>query len=180
VKSERMIALLTLESKPELWPEVKPLVPDLLANADVEVRSKLLDLIVARKSLEFLPQIHALLRDQNDMLREHALKAVRHLAQPASVAPILAAAAAEEDDDIKVEMAEAALELGDKGGVPLLLDVMEKGDAQQGRKDAFEHLQAHIDSSLPFHADAADAARRDEVTALRSWWQAHAATISIK
>ncbi|MCE9592978.1 MAG: metal ABC transporter permease [Planctomycetes bacterium] len=177
-KSERMIALLTLEAQPELWPEVRPLVPDLLANADVEVRSKLLDLVAERHALDFLPQIHGLLRTPNDLLREQALKTVRRLAQPASAAPILAAAAVEEDDDLKVEMAEAALELGDASGVPFLLDVMEAGDAQQARTDAFEHLRAHVDSGLPFHAEGDATARRAEVAALRDWWRAHPSSFS--
>ena len=179
-KSERMIALLTLEAEPELWPKVQPLVPDLLATADVEVRSKLLDLIVKRKALEFLPQVQLLLRTPNDLLREQALKAVRGLAQPGSAAAILSAAAVEQDDDIKVEMAEAALELGDARGIPFLLDVMENGDAAQARRDAFEHFAAHVESDLPFHAEGNVAARSAEVSALRAWWQSHAASIYIK
>ncbi len=179
-KTERMIALLTAESNPDLWKKIQPLVPDLLANADIEVRAKLLDMIVAKKSVEFLPQIHPLLRAPNDAVREQALKAVRHLAQPSSAEPVLAAAAVEQDEDIKVEMAEASLELGATKGVPLLLDVMEKGDAVQARKDAWEHFAAHVSTSLPFHADGADAARASEVEALRAWWNANAGSIQVK
>ena len=73
-----------------------------------------------------------------------------------------------------------ALELGDARGIPFLLDVMENGDAAQARRDAFEHFAAHVESDLPFHAEGNVAARSAEVSALRAWWQSHAASIYIK
>jgi hypothetical protein len=179
-KSERMVALLTIESQPALWKKVQPLVPELLAHADIEVRSKLLDLIVDRHAVEYLPQVHALLSDPTDVVREQALKCVRRLAQKESIAPILQAAAKEEDEYIEVEMAEAVLELGSNDGVPRLLDVMEKGDAQQARKDAWEHLRAHVDLELPYHADGADGARAQEVQAIRAWWSQRGTSVQLK
>jgi hypothetical protein len=179
-KSERMVALLTIESQPELWKQVQPLVPDLLAHADLEVRSKLLDVIVERQGVEYLPQVHALLRDPVDVVREQALKCVRRLDQKASAEPILKAAADEEDEYIKVEMAEAALELGSNAGIPLLLDVMDQGDAAQARTDAWEHLKAHVDLDLPYHAEGAGPARAGEVQALRKWWSDHAGSVQVK
>jgi zinc/manganese transport system permease protein len=179
-KSERMVALLTIESQPELWKKVQPLVPDLLAHADLEVRSKLLDVIVERHGVEYLPQVHALLRDPVDVVREQALKCVRRLDQKASAEPILKAAADEEDEYIKVEMAEAALELGSNAGIPLLLDVMDQGDAAQARTDAWEHLKAHVELDLPYHADGAGPARAGEVQALRKWWSDHAGSVQVK
>jgi zinc/manganese transport system permease protein len=141
-KSERLLALLTIEADPASWPKVQPLIPDLLASADVEVRMKLLDLIVERKATEYLPQLHALLRAGDDVLRERALKCVRQLGAMQSADAILAAAKTEEDEYIKVEMAEALLEFGRGEGVPLLLDVMEQGDAAQeiGRASCRERV----------------------------------------
>lgn len=173
-KSERMVALLTIEADPELWPKLQPLVPELLAGAEMEVRAKLLDLIVERDAAQFLPQIHALLRSPDDVLREQALKSVRKLARPESAQPVLDAAAHEEDEYLQVELAEAALELGRMEGVGFLLDVMDRGEAEQARRDAYEHLMAHVAIPRPYKADAPAAERSLTVAAVREWWREHA------
>src|SRR6185503_10867800 len=107
----------------------------------------------ALRRKELLPAVHALLSDPDDAVREGALKCVRALAQPESVEPMLAAASSEEDEYLRVELAEAVIELGDARGIPILLEVMETGEARQARKDAWEHLHAHVAPPLEFHPD---------------------------
>jgi zinc/manganese transport system permease protein len=167
VKSEKIVALLRVEAEPELWGRVQPLVAGLLANADVEVRLKLLDLIAARKDAQFLPQVHELLRAPDDVVREEALKTVRALARDESRGAILDAAQHEEDDDLRVELAESLLELGDQRGLPILLDVMHRGATQQARKDAYEHFEAHVHSHLPYHAEPDHPDHEAEMAAFR-------------
>jgi zinc/manganese transport system permease protein len=171
VKSERLLALLSVEARPELWERVLPLVPGLLASADVEVRAKLLDLIESRHASELRTEVEALLTDADDLVREQAVHCVLVLGDRESAAPLLAAARIEEDESIKVEMAEAALELGERGGIDVLLDVMANGEAALARRDALEHLRAHVDTPLPYDASGSAAARAREVEALRSWWE---------
>ena len=170
VKSEKVGALLRVEADPALWTRAAPMFPELLDHSDVEVRLKLLDMLAAHASIDLLPKIHALMQDKDDVVRESALKCVRKLAKKESIEPLLAAAKVEEDEYLRVELAEATLELGDARGIPILLDVMEHGDAQQARKDAFEHLSAHVHASLPYHTDATPAEHTAEIAAFRKWW----------
>jgi hypothetical protein len=179
-KAERMVVLLRVEAKPDEWSQIAGSVPKLLATGDIEVQSKLLSLIGARGDAALLPSVHALLAAPDDLLREQALKCVRRLDRPESAQPVLDAARREDDESLKVEMAEAALEFDRLEGVPLLFDVMEQGEAEQARRDAWEHLTAHVDVTIPFDAGAAAAVRASEVGALREWWKARAGSTHIK
>jgi zinc/manganese transport system permease protein len=179
-KSERMVVLLRVEAQPQLWDEIAPAVPRLFESGEIDVERKLLELIAARKDTSQLATVHQLLRAPDDLLREQALKCVRTLASADSVAPLVAAAQGEQDDDLKVELAEAALELGSSAAVPQLFDVMEHGDAEQSRKDAWEHLTSHVDLPLPYQADASPPARAAQVAAMRAWWAQHGAATQLR
>jgi len=179
-KSERMVVLLRVEAEPQLWSKIAPSIPKLFASDEIEVEKKLLDLIAERKDATLLATVHGLLKAPDDILREQALKCVRTLGKAESVPAVLAAARSEEDEYLKVEFAEAALELGNIEGIPLLLEVMDTGDAAQARKDAWEHLKAHVDLDLPYHAEGAAPARAGEVQALRKWWTDHAGSVQVK
>jgi zinc/manganese transport system permease protein len=161
-KAERMLALAEVEADAKLWARVQPLVPKLFDNRETEVRVKLLDLIDAKKDASLLGAIHPLLTDADDSVREKALRTVRDLGSKDS-APALVAAAAKADDDFqRVEFGEALLELGDLRGVPPILEVLMHGEATQARKDAWEHLKAHL--PLPAELSPTDFA------ALERWW----------
>ncbi len=179
VKSEKVGALLRIEADPVLWEKAAPLFPGLLAHADVEVQLKLLDMIGNHAAAQLLPDVHVLLEDGDDVVRENALKCVRRLHRKESVEPLIKAAKTEEDEYLKVELAETALELGDARGIPLLLEVMEHGKAQQSRKDAFEHFAAHVHTSLPFHSNASATERAGEIAALKNWWNENASTVHL-
>ena len=70
-----------------------------------------------------------------------------------------------------MELAEALLEIGDKRGVPILLEVMDRGEAEQARRDAFEHLRAHVDCELPYHSQHGLEGHTEEIEAYRRWWE---------
>ncbi len=178
-KAERIQVLAQVANEPARWPEIAPQAPGLLAQGEIEVRLNLLDLIAQRRETEALPAVHAMLRDPDDAIRERALATVRELASPASVEPLLQAADAEQDEYLRVELAEAVIELGDKRGVPILLDVMEQGEARQARKDAWEHLNAHLPLPLDYHSDLDAAEREGEVRALRAWWEANRGQLEV-
>jgi hypothetical protein len=172
-KAERIQVLAEVARTPARWEEIAGLGPELLAAGEIEVRLNLLDLIAALHRIELLERVHALLSDPDDTVRDRALACVRALDSPASIEPLLLAAAGEPDEYLRVELAEAVIELGDERGIPILLEVMESGAARQARKDAWEHLNAHVVPPLEFHPDFASAEHEAEIRALRAWWEAN-------
>jgi len=172
-KSERIQVLARVMDEPERWPEIAPQVPALLSDGEVEVRLNLLDLVGALRLVDLLPQVHTLLHDRDDVVRERALRCIETLGERSSVEPLLRAAGVEEDEYLRVELAEAAIELGDRRGIDHLLDVMAGGEARLARKDAWEHLTAHLDIPFGFHPDLPPAERAREMEELRRWWDEH-------
>jgi len=161
-KAEKMLALAEVEADPALWDRIRPLAPQLLKGTETEVRTRLLDLVEQRRDLSLLGEVHALLGDASDAVRDRALRCIKALASPESIGPLLAAAQSEQDEYLKVEMAEALLELGDRRGFGPLIDVIADGEAAQAKRDAWEHLRAHAQVDAPAGAD--------EGAALRRWW----------
>jgi len=179
-KAERIQVLAEVARAPARWEEIRALCPTLLGTGEIEVRLNLLDLIGALHRSELLDNVHALLSDPDDTLRDRALACVRALDSPASIEPLLRAAAREPDEYLRVELAEAVIELGDERGIPILLGVMESGAVRQARKDAWEHLNAHVVPPLEFHPDFASAEHEAEIRALRAWWEANRARVKLR
>jgi zinc/manganese transport system permease protein len=176
-KAEKMLALAEVEADPELWVRARPLAKEILASGETEVRLRLLGLIETRRDASLLPAVEGLLLDHEDAVAERALRCVRALDDPRSADVIHAAALKEEDEYLKVEMAEALLELGDVRGVPLLVDVIATGEAAQARRDAWEHLTAHVPVDVPIRPDVPPADDAEHVLALQRWWSEHASKL---
>lgn len=176
-KAERMLALAEVRADPALWERARALVPALLAEGAIEVRVAVLDLVAERKDAALLVEVHPLLEDADDAVREKALRCVRDLASQDSVPVLLAVAPKEEDEYLKVELAETLLELGDARGLPVLLDVMQSGVAAQARRDAWEHLRAHWEVELPYRPEAGPAENRATLDALRRRWSERGAAL---
>lgn len=179
-KSERIQVLAEVAQQPERWEEIRALCPELLARGEIEVRLNLLDLIGELRRVELLDGVHALLADPDDAVRERALQCVRSLESPASIEPLLKAAAAEPDEYLRVELAEAVIELGDERGIPILLEIMATGTVRQARKDAWEHLHAHVAPPLEFHPDFTSADHEAEIRALREWWDGNRGHVPLR
>jgi len=168
-KAERVLALKEVAADPSLWSRVRPLVPKLFDNRENEVRTDLLSLIAERRDASLLGAVHPLLADPDDAVREKALRCVRDIASKESVPALVAAAGTEQDDYLKVEIGETLLELGQLTGVPPILLVLKSGEAAEARKDAWEHLKAHL--PLPAELAATDSA------ALERWWSENRARL---
>jgi zinc/manganese transport system permease protein len=177
VKSERLMALGTADQDAAVWPQVKPLLPQLFKDPEGEVRARVAGLVERRRETAALPSVQALLTDPDDHVRETAVRVVRTFGDPKSADPLFAAGGGEEDEYLKVEFGEALLELGDARGFELLLAVMEKGEAEQARKDAFEHYSAHAAPVETFDAGADEKARAAVVAKLRGWLQQNRGTL---
>ena len=118
--------------------------------------------IEEQQDASLLPAVHALLSDPDDAVRDKALRCVRVIGATESIPVLVAAASKEEDDYLKVEIGETLLELGQLSGVPPILAVLKSGEAAEARKDAWEHLKAHL--PLPPELASTDSA------ALERWW----------
>ncbi|MFQ5511218.1 MAG: iron chelate uptake ABC transporter family permease subunit [Candidatus Krumholzibacteriia bacterium] len=170
VKNQRLAVLKMLETDPELWGRAIPVVPHLFDDPEPEVRAGACDLVAARGQRDQLPAVHSLLVDVDDLVRESALECVKALGDRSSTGPLLKAVAVETDEYLKVEMAEELLELGEAKGIPVLIDLMDSSPTPRVRKDAHEHLSAHIPISFRFNASVAAGANDQEVNAVRLWW----------
>lgn len=171
--AERVIVLERAATDAQLFARLVPALPELLDDPDAEVARRALELLERHDHAAELARVHGLLGHADDVLRETAIRVVRHFHDPASVPALLEAAARESDDYIRVEQGEALLELGERSGADVLLSVL-AGNAPRGaRRDAFEHLAAHVDLTLDYDADADAPARAAQAAALRAWWEAH-------
>jgi len=178
-RSEQMLVLAEVEADPGLWVRIEPLAAGILEKGEMQLRMRLLDLIETRRQSNLLDEVHALLTDPDDGVRERALRCVRTLGSRRSIEPVLAAAAAEEDEYLVVELAEALLELGDVRGVPLLIDVLASGEAAQARRDALEHLGAHLTRDFDYREDGDPQANARAIADLRAWWNEHEEQLAV-
>jgi zinc/manganese transport system permease protein len=177
--AERMMALAEAETDPALWKRARPAAGTLLRTGETEVRVRILDLVERLRDREMLGDVHPLLLDPSDTIRERALRCLRSVGAVESRDPILAAAEKEEDEYIKVEMAEALLELGDPRGFEPIIEVIESGEVAQARRDAWEHLKAHAHVEIPYRADLARTENAKAIADLRQWWKENEKKLSM-
>jgi zinc/manganese transport system permease protein len=178
-KAERMLVLAEVDADPAQWEKIAPLVHDVLHGKEAEVRVKLLEILCKRHDPQYLPDVQSLLADSDDMVKERALRCLREWGGNANREALFAAAGREDDEYMKVEMAEALLELGDVRGAPLLIDVIASGDAAQARRDAWEHLTAHVPIDVKLRPDLPPAENAAAIAALRRWWSEHESALAL-
>jgi len=171
--AERMLALHELKTRPGDWAGAQPVLQDLAKGASLEVKLALLDAIKVAQQPEGLAIAKGLLSDPDDILREEALAVVVALDLKGSVPELLAAAEVEPDEFLRIELAEALLEAGEMRGVPILLEILDSGEAEMARQDACEHLHAHIPLTSTYHADSSYAGHAEEMAEYRAWWEQH-------
>ena len=162
-----------LPLEPGLWQSQRAAIVALLAGNDAQVRAHLLDLIAARGELALLPEVHALLRDPQDLVRESALRCIGALGRPESVPALVAAARVETDDFLRIDFARARLALESDAGRETLLDVMEQGQIELARSEAYQLLlegwpQAEALADPAFDPAGERAARAAAVSSLRA------------
>jgi zinc/manganese transport system permease protein len=178
-KAEKMLVLAEVDAEPGEWTKIQPLVRGVLRGKETEVRVKMLEILGKRRATEFLPDVQALLLDPDDAVQEKALRCVREWGGKDSANALAAAIAHEDDEYIKVEMAEALLELGDVRGAPALIDVISTGEVVQARRDAWEHLTAHLPVDVKLRTDVAPKDNAREIAELHLWWEAHKASLKL-
>lgn len=177
---ERRAALAQVTVGDERWPLVAEHAEALLADPEADLRERFIELVEAHDAAELVHSVAEALDDEDDLVREAALRCVRALGDASCGPALLAALAVEPDEYLAVEMAEGLLELGEPRGLPALIDVMDHGEAEQARRDAFEHLHVHTRLEFPYDAaaDPESDANDAEVERFRAWWRESAGALA--
>ena len=157
LKSERILAIKSIAKDQKLILAFAAKLQLLLKDPEAEVRLEVLQAFAQKSDIKSLLFFHDALKDPGDEVRERVVRHIRNIANPKSVAPLLTAIAIEKDEYIKVEMAENVLELGCAEGIPVLIEMIEQGKTALVKRDAYEHLTAHIEIAHGVN--------------LRNWWQ---------
>ena len=171
--AERVETLFSLGTDLELWRQAEPGLAQLIKDGKLETKLALLSAIELANRKQQLGLVHELLVDADDIVRDEALGVLVTLDLPASVDAIVRAAEKEPDEFLRIEMAEVLLEAKDLRGVPILLEILDTGEAKMARQDACVHLHAHIPITETYHADLDYEGHAREMAEYRAWWAEH-------
>ena len=149
-KSERLLALQIIEQDKKLITLARKQISILLKDKDEEIRLAALKIFAKNwDNASAVIFYNALLDDSLDV-REFAVRVLYNHSSN-SVLPFLwNAIRLETDDYLKVEMAESLLELGDPRAIAVLIKLIESGESEMVKKEAYEHLSAHVDFPSKF------------------------------
>lgn len=171
--NERELGIKLVKQDAALLQEHKKALETLAKDSADSVRFEALKALLSVMDIATLPLYHAALLDANDEIRELAIRGIRQLPMPASLTVLHAAIEKEHDDYLRVELAETLLELGERRGLGLLIEMMDEGETEQVRKDAHEHFAAHTFVDFAFGAAGTKAQRGEQMAIFRRWWQSH-------
>ena len=168
--AERMAVLHELGQHPERWSEALSSVQEVLPESGLEFKLALLRLIQGSVGREWLGLAVGLLSDGDDIVRAEALAVVVGIDLKGSAEALHQAALAEPDEFLRIEIAKALLEASDLRGVPILLEILDTGEAEMARQDACVHLHAHIPLTQTYHVDLDYEGHEEEMREYREWW----------
>lgn len=160
LSTDRQSALADLEGFQDRKSEWLPLCIGRLKDEDAEVRKTAVGLIGKIGERKALPQILELLADRSDEVRHSVIGAAKILGDSATAELLVKSATqTETDEDLKIDILETALELGNPHAIPPLIGIIE----QKGifSDDAYDHLTRHV--QVEFSAD--------EVSKAKRWWE---------
>jgi len=103
------------------------------------------------------PVIDVLKRTKSDSVIDHAAEALAGLDSPEALPALKEAAARDLDDELKVHLARAILDLRDPGGFAILLQVLNADAKEYVRKEIFELVEDRTGLKL-------------DVAAFKKWW----------
>jgi len=157
--TDRTVAIGKLGSFPDRKNEWLPLLVKRLSDDDAEVRKAAIVEIADLKDRTATPQLIPLLHDPSSDVRDKVLKAFRVLGDTSVVTSLITSGNQEEDPEMKIEILETALELGDARAIPAFIETINAGGLFGG--DAFDQLQRHLDPKF----------KSGDVAGLKKWWQ---------
>ncbi len=140
--TDRQTAIANLElygEKKDLW---LPILIERLHDEDAQVRKLAVDLITKLREKSAVPEIVKLLHDPSDEVRRSAIEAIRTLGDGQASLVLVETAKVEEDVEMRIQLLETALELGNSEAIPQLIGIISDGGVFAD--DAFDHLRQHI------------------------------------
>ncbi|MCI0698223.1 metal ABC transporter permease [candidate division KSB1 bacterium] len=159
LNTDRLAAILILESHTDQKSQWLPLVAERLHDEDAEVRKSALQLLVKTQERSVLPQIFSLLHDKSDAVRSSAIDAIKVLGDKDNAAKLTSAAESEEDTELKIKFLEVALELGNEQAIPMMIQLMKNDEVFS--EDAYHSLRSHLHFEFT----------RDEGEKVKRWWE---------
>ncbi len=163
---ERLQALEAFEDSPGRKSDWSLLVRKMLDDRNAEIRIRAARLLLGNHDASALPEVVKLLRDRESHVRDQCADLLHKFGDPSVTGDLLSAGDREMlDDPLKIQMYDAALELGDKDAVDRLLDLAGHAEAPKRRRQtSIERLKHHVDFPKPL--DGATLAE------CRAWWKA--------
>jgi HEAT repeat protein len=159
LNTDRLTAILALESFADQKDDWLPLVIERLQDEDAEVRKSALQLVTKMQEKSALPQISNLLDDKSDEVRKSAIEAMKILGNKDDGAKLINSAAIEEDTEMKILLLETALELGNEKAIPAMIQIMQ--DNGVFADDAYHSLRGHVQFEFT----------RNEIEKVKRWWE---------
>lgn len=157
--TDRATAILNLQSYLDKKPEWLPQLIQRIQDEDADVRKSAIDALTGMKERSALPQIAAALQDKSDDVRASAVAAVKSMNYKEAGSALVKMAMKTDDPEFRVTLLDAALDLGDKDAIPLLIDAAT--DSSVFSDDAFDALHGHVQFD----------AKRNNPVGLRRWWE---------
>lgn len=155
-RTSALVELTAFTAKKSEWLKA---VVDRLDDEDAEVRRSAIELLSQIKERTAVSRILPLMSDKSDDVRKSAIKAIEILGDREISDRLVAAAEGEEDLEIKLQILNSAMHLGNPMAIPILIGMVKDGGIFAD--DAFGILRSHVE--IPF--------KYNEVDQMRHWWE---------
>jgi len=159
LSTDRQTAIINLELYPDKKSRWVSMLIERLHDDDAEVRKAAVELLTKIHEQSALSGIIDLLSDKSDDVRRSAIEAIRNLGDGNAAQRLIQSAQSEEDIELKIELLETAMELGNQQAIPMLIQIIEDGGVFAD--DAYDHLKQHVQFEF----------KRDEPQKVKQWWE---------
>ena len=158
LSTDRQTAIINLESYTDKKGRWMPMLIERLHDDDAEVRKAAVGLAAKIHEQSALSDILGLLSDKSDDVRRSAIEAIRNIGDGNAAQRLIQSAQSEEDIELKIELLETAMELGNQQAIPMLIQIIEDGGVFAD--DAYDHLRTHVQFEF----------KNSEVQKVKRWW----------
>jgi zinc/manganese transport system permease protein len=112
-----------------------------------------------------------LAQTQSPQVVEAAVEALKKQRDARAIAALRRAADGQHDDFLKLTIAKAELELGDRQGIAVLIEILGRGEAALARQQANEALEEQSGQRFGYRAERTAAENRAALQKIDEWWK---------